>query len=116
MKVHFINKTNDTIYTNLHDYTSHLNCSFPYVLPLETKSYSFKQEFYGTRKSDIPKIESINYINVSCSFFYSKTHNCEKGIRDIKKYENRKEVNPLVFEFTFRFTEEKRKNSEPCNL
>lgn len=40
--------------------------------------------------------------------------NCEKKIHDINFYENRKEVSDLNFEFTFRFTEERRNNSEPC--
>lgn len=44
-----------------------------------------------------------------------KVLTCEEGINDIQFYEDRKEVEPLVFEFTFRFTEEKKNQSEACN-
>ena len=40
---------------------------------------------------------------------------CEENINDIQFYEDRKEVEPLVFEFTFRFTEEKKNQSEACD-
>jgi hypothetical protein len=50
-------------------------------------------------------------------FFYnSNSSKCEMGVLNVKNYENRKEISELEFEFTFRFTEEKRQNSEPCNL
>jgi len=49
-------------------------------------------------------------------FLYENNSKCEYGLSNIENYENKKEVSPLEFEFTFRFTEEKRKNSEPCNL
>lgn len=115
MKVYFINEINDTIFTNLYDYTSHLNCPFPYILPMETKRYFVTQEFYGSEKSDIPTIENIKDIRIDCEFFYGRTHNCERRIRNIENYEDRKEISPLVFEFTFRFTEEKKANAESCN-
>ncbi|MDC3403020.1 hypothetical protein OAX38_02390 [Flavobacteriaceae bacterium] len=41
---------------------------------------------------------------------------CEYGLIRIENYEDRKETSPLEFEFTFRFTEEKRENSEPCTF
>ena len=40
---------------------------------------------------------------------------CESGVENIENYEDRKEVSPLVFEFTFRFTDEKKAIAEPCN-
>jgi len=49
-------------------------------------------------------------------FVYGDNSQCERGLHSIENYENRKEVAPLEFEFTFRFTEEKRDNSESCNL
>lgn len=39
---------------------------------------------------------------------------CERGIEDISNYENRKEIDASVFEFTFRFTEEKKAMAEEC--
>ena len=39
---------------------------------------------------------------------------CERGIEDISNYDNRKEIDASVFEFTFRFTEEKKAMAEEC--
>ena len=51
-----------------------------------------------------------------CLFFYDKEKRiCESGLRNIENYDNRKEISPLVFEFTFRFTEERKANAVPCN-
>ena len=47
-------------------------------------------------------------------FLYSRSK-CEIGLRDIENYENRKEVSPLVFELTFRFTEERKAKAETCH-
>ncbi|NME68697.1 hypothetical protein [Flammeovirga aprica] len=46
---------------------------------------------------------------------YKEGLTCEDGINNIQFYEDRKEVEPLVFEFTFRFTEEKKMQSEVCD-
>ena len=40
---------------------------------------------------------------------------CEEKIRGLEFYENPKEIAPLVFEFTFRFTEEKKAEAKACN-
>lgn len=40
---------------------------------------------------------------------------CEEKIRALEFYENRKEIAPLEFEFTFRFTEERKASGVPCN-
>ena len=49
-------------------------------------------------------------------FIYENNSKCEKGLRDIKNYENRKEISHLKFEFTFHFTEEKKNNSTSCSF
>ena len=47
------------------------------------------------------------------------TFKCEQKIYDIKNYENKRQLEPikdtLVFEFTFKFTEEKKMEAEDCN-
>jgi len=64
-----------------------------------------------------PSIDSYDPFATNNSLFiYSDNSKCEIGLNDIGNYEDKKEINPLKFEFTFRFTEEKRANSEPCNL
>jgi len=63
---------------------------------------------------------NINNFPVSiffCSMMYKDGDilKCENKVEDIENYEDRKEVTPLVFEFTFRFTEERKAAAEPCN-
>lgn len=63
---------------------------------------------------------NINNFPVSiffCSMMYKDGNmlKCENKVEDIENYEDRKEISPLVFEFTFRFTEERKANAEPCN-
>ncbi len=57
-------------------------------------------------------------IFTNCNMMYEDGSGlkCEDGINSIQNYEDRKEVEPLVFEFTFRFTEERKNKAEPCNL
>jgi hypothetical protein len=52
----------------------------------------------------------------NCSMAYQEGANlkCENGIRNIENYENRKEVAPSEFEFTFRFTEGKKAVASLC--
>ena len=47
-------------------------------------------------------------------FIYGDNSQCEHGLLRIENYEDRKEISPLEFEFTFRFTDEKRANAIPC--
>ena len=64
---------------------------------------------------------NINNFPVSifpdCRMAYTDTNNlkCEDGIRNIANYINRKEISPLVFEFTFKFTEQKKSLANICN-
>ena len=41
---------------------------------------------------------------------------CEIGLRDLENYENRKEIEPFVYELTFKFTEEKRAEANLCKF
>lgn len=52
-----------------------------------------------------------------CRMVYTDTNNlkCEDGIGNIANYIDRKEISPLVFEFTFKFTEEKKLVANLCN-
>ena len=49
-------------------------------------------------------------------FYYVDNSKCEVGLRDIENYEDLKDVSDLNFELTFRFTDEKMENAEPCNI
>lgn len=86
---------------------------FDYVIqPGETLVHS---ETYSNEYSNKPTEDSYQPFPHSYLFFYGDGTNCEIGLTDIENYENRKEVEPLVFELTFRFTEERKANAEPCN-
>jgi hypothetical protein len=69
-----------------------------------------------SEKPNINNYDPLAVVEGSRVFIYGNNSECEFGLTDIKNYEDRKEINPLVFEFTFRFTEEKKANSSPCNL
>ena len=65
----------------------------------------------------LPNIDTYSPSINTRTFFYKEGEDlkCEFGARDILNYEVRKEVSPQVFEFTFRFTEEKRELAQVCN-
>jgi hypothetical protein len=76
-------------------------------------------ETFTNEYSERPNINNYDPFSVvegSRVFIYDNNSECEFGLNDINNYEERKEINPLIFEFTFRFTEEKKANSSPCNL
>ena len=50
------------------------------------------------------------------NFAYGYNTKCETGLIYLENYENRKEINNLEFEFTFRFTEKKRQEASSCEL
>lgn len=52
-----------------------------------------------------------------CRMAYTDGTNlkCEDGIRNIENYIDRKEISPLVFEFTFKFTEQRKSLARLCN-
>ena len=75
-------------------------------------------ESYTSIYKNRPSIDNYNpFPPASILFIYGNNNSqCEYGLRRIENYENRSEISPLEFEFTFRFTEEKRANSTPCGL
>ena len=67
--------------------------------------------------SEKPNINNYDPFATNNSLFiYGDNSKCEYRLTRIENYENRKEISSLEFQFTFRFTEEKRENAEPCNL
>ena len=69
-----------------------------------------------SEKPDINNYDPFATHAGSRIFMYGDNSQCELGLSNIENYEDRKETSPLEFEFTFRFTEEKKANSSPCNL
>ena len=75
------------------------------------------RESYASEYNNKPSINNYSPFATNNSLFiYGNNSECELGLDTIENYENRKETSPLEFEFTFRFTEEKKANSSPCNL
>ena len=72
-----------------------------------------RKEEYTHEYREKPTAETYSPFGTDYLFLYSRSK-CETGLRDIENYENRKEVSPLVFEFTFRFTEERKAKAETC--
>lgn len=73
-----------------------------------------KEEYKNGEFAEKPTTETYSpFYSTRYLFFYDESK-CETKLRDIKNYENRKEVSPLVFEFTFRFTEERKATAETC--
>lgn len=107
--------TSATIYLiNETDVVVKSSTSFGYVIqPGDTLIHT---ESYTSEYNNKPSIDNYDpFPPASIVFIYVNNSQCEYGLRKIENYENRKEISPLEFEFTFRFTEEKRQNSEPCN-
>lgn len=63
-----------------------------------------------------PTVDTYQPFSGEYVFYYIDESKCEVGLTDIENFENRKEVSPLHFELTFRFTEEKKANAEPCTI
>ena len=86
---------------------------FDYVIqPGETRIHN---ESYTSEYSERPTVDNYDPFPTSYLFFYGDGTKCEIGLTDIENYEDRKETSPLVFELTFRFTQERLANAEPCN-
>ena len=71
------------------------------------------KELFTDEYSEKPTAENYSPFRTDYLFLYSRSK-CEIGLRDREKYEKRKEVSPLVFELTFRFTEERKAKAETC--
>ena len=104
--IYLINETNVVVKSDT---------SLDYVIqPGDTLIHT---ESYTSVYKNKPSINNYDPFATNNSLFiYDNNSECELGLSNIENYENRKEVAPLEFEFTFRFTEEKRQNAEPCNL
>ena len=110
----YVNETNDTIFTNLLEQNTSLECPFDFIAPNKENQLSHKQTFQGSKKSEHPIKEDINYIGKKCRFYYGNTNKCEKGIFNISNYDEAKDLGGYNFEYTFRFTEEKKANADSC--
>lgn len=107
-EITFINETTSTIIIKGN------NCDSLMILPGDTLVYQNIQYHPGSSLNDKPSINNFE-IFIPCDFFFDNTEKCEIMVQDIENYENVKEVESLVFELTFRFTEEKKAKAENCN-
>ncbi|MCF6297530.1 MAG: hypothetical protein L3J08_06050 [Flavobacteriaceae bacterium] len=76
------------------------------------------KESYENEYGERPTINTYQPFPSAYLFFYINVDEsrCEAALRDIENYENIKEVSPLNFELTFRFTEERRAEEKDCNF
>ena len=72
------------------------------------------KEEHTSEYSEKPTAETFTPFGTDYLFLYSRSK-CESGLFDIENYETCKEVSPLVFEYTFRFTEERKAKAETCH-
>lgn len=90
------------------------NSCFEYKMkPGETLIH---HESYETEYSKKPTVNDYRPFPDCYRFYYIDNSKCEVSLRDIENYENLKDVSDLNFELTFRFTDEKMENAEPCNI
>ena len=68
-----------------------------------------------TEYSERPTINTYQPFSGPYLFYYGDISKCEIGLRHVENYENIKEISDLTFELTFRFTDLRKDNSEPCN-
>jgi hypothetical protein len=116
---YYINETSETVTISGFcgfDEFKNLQSQSIDILPGNTLVLHQKERMYTIPPN--PSVEKITlYTGGDCKVTYNN-ESCS-GILDdfgnILHYEDRKEVSPLVFEFTFRFTEEKKAQAEPCN-
>ena len=103
----FINETDEAVLSDSDGYADDIMPNDTLVVVIEEETFSHKK----------PNKDNFG-IFVSWSFIYKDGDNMlcdsEKLIWDISNYEDRKEVDNLVFEFTFRFTEERKAQAKPC--
>ena len=107
--INFINETSDSI-------KSTEGCDLD-IDSGSSLTFEVKNNLGG--KPNIDNFPVSIFSNCSMMYKDGNIFRCEKGIEDIKSYENRVQLaskeDTLVFEFTFRFTELKKANAEPCN-
>ena len=67
-----------------------------------------KEEYKNGEFTEKPTTENYSpFYSTRYLFFYDESK-CETGLLNTKNYEKRKEISSLVFECTFRFTEERK--------
>ena len=103
---YYVNQTSESIW-------SEEGCGF-YINPADTLIY-VEDEIFELQLRPSVDIYPLRFSTNNCIMTYDEEGKlCEYGIKDILNYENRKEVEDLIFEFTFRFTEEKKAVAEEC--
>jgi len=108
--IYFINETSNKI-------KSTEGCKRD-INPNETISFTIK-DFLGG-KTNVNNFPVSIFNNCSTAYKDGDILKCEYGISNIVNYENKRELekkgDTLVFEFTFRFTNEKMSRATPCEL
>ena len=102
--IYLINETSEVVKSG---------SAFNYVI--QPKDTLVHKESFRTEHSSKPTTQTYQPFPTSYLFYYANSTKCEFGLTEIENYENVKEVEPLVFELTFRFTEEKKSKAETCN-
>ncbi|QDH79262.1 hypothetical protein FKX85_09545 [Echinicola soli] len=108
-KITFINETSEII-----SVVGGGDCKESDILPNSTQQYVHKQLQSGNSKRDKPNLNNLS-VFIPCSFFYGDTGKCETDVNTVEEWEDLKQTGELEFEFTFRFTEEKKEKAEECN-
>lgn len=103
--IYFVNKTSDNIASPIVGCERNIN-------PGDTLKLDIN-ETLGSR-ANIDNFPVTIFSNCTMAYKDGNNLKCENGINDIKNYEDRKEVTPSEFEFTFRFTEEKKAVASLC--
>jgi len=77
------------------------------------------REVLGTKINNINEFPVSIFTNCTMKYQNGNNFKCEQKIYDIKNYENKKQLesikDTLVFELTFKFTEEKKMEAEDCS-
>ena len=109
-KITFINETSESIRVE-----GSFDCEISDIAPHTTHIYTHTEFLRGSTSDDRPTVENLS-IFVPCSFYYGDAGKCEAAIsyRSKNKWENLLETADLEFEFTYRFSEIKKKNAISC--
>ncbi len=108
-KVTFINETSEAILP-----VGGCDCKVPNILPNSELVYVHTQFEAGSSLSDKPNTNNLG-IYIPCIFFYSNTQKCKESVEEKTTWENFRQIREFEFGFTYRFTEERKANAEPCS-
>ncbi len=90
------------------------------ILPNNTLTF---EEHDVEFASPAPNVDNFPIDLSSCHIFYKNINQCDYGLNEnldrvrfrlIENYEDRREISPLNFEFTYRFTEEVKAEAGEC--